>query len=238
MPKRITSTVVWLVFVVFALAGPLQARDPQSGVYLPAGSVDAAALIGPPPAVGSTKFEQEMTVVLWLQRTRTPEQIAFVRKTLDLEEFAPLVAVPLVGVDGIALKQTIDGAIDEVRADYDALKAVFDLPRPYQVNDAVHPVTDPRPVTSYPSGHAIRATVYARLLSEIFPEQKQALMELAQQIGYGRVIAGVHYPTDILAGMKLGHAYADVIVKQAAFKQAVERIGGKLPPSTGNSDQP
>lgn len=237
MQKRVTLTFGWLVFVVFALAGPLQAREPQSRVYLPAGSVDAAALIGPPPAVGSAKFAQEMTVVLWLQRTRTPEQIAFVRRTLDLEEFAPLVAVPLVGVDGIALKQTIDAVIDEVRADYDALKGKYDMPRPFQLNDAVHPVTDPRPVASYPSGHAIRAIVYARLLSEIFPGQKKALIELAQQIGYGRVIAGVHYPTDILAGAKLGHAYADVIVEQAAFKQAVKRIRGTLPPSRDSAEE-
>jgi acid phosphatase (class A) len=223
--------------VVLAVAGPLQAREPQSHVYLPAGSVDAAALIGPPPAVGSAKFAQEMTVVLWLQRTRTPEQIAFVRKTLNVESFAPLVAVPVVGVDGIALKQTIDSVIDEVRADYDALKAVFDLPRPYQVTDAVHPIGEARPVASYPSGHAIRAIVYARLLSEIFPAQKKALMELARQIGYGRVIAGVHYPTDILAGVKLGHAYADVIVEQAAFKQAVKRIRGTLPPSQDSAEE-
>jgi acid phosphatase (class A) len=237
MQKRVTLTFVWLTLVVLALAGPLQAREPQSRVYLPAGSVDGAALIGPPPAVGSPKFAQEMTVVLWLQRTRTPEQIAFVRKTLDVERFAPLVAVPLVGVDGIALKQTIDGVIDEVRADYDALKSQYDMPRPFQLNDAVHPVTDPRPVASYPSGHAIRATVYARLLSEIFPGQKKALIELAQQIGYGRVIAGVHYPTDILAGAKLGHAYADVIVEQAAFKQAVKRIRGTLPPSRDSAEE-
>ena len=41
------------------------------------------------------------------------------------------------------------------------------------------------------------------------------------------MIAGVHYPMDVLAGQKLGNAYADVIVKQPAFKQAVQRIRGK-----------
>jgi acid phosphatase (class A) len=41
---------------------------------------------------------------------------------------------------------------------------------------------------------------YSRLISEIFPDRRQALMDLANQIGYGRVIAGVHYPMDVLAG--------------------------------------
>jgi len=50
-------------------------------------------------------------------------------------------------------------------------------------------------------------------------------MDLAIRIGYGRVIAGVHYPDDIVSDQKLGQAYADVIVEQPAFKDAVKRIG-------------
>ena len=106
-------------------------------------------------------------------------------------------------------------------------KGKYDLPRPFVVNDAVHPVTDPRPVASYPSGHAIRAIVYARLLAEIFPDDKQALMDLARQIGYGRVTAGVHYPIDVSFGQKLGDAFADVVVQQPAFKEAIKRIRGE-----------
>jgi acid phosphatase (class A) len=176
-----------------------------------------------------------MAVVLWLQRTRTPAQVAFVQKALDLKRFAPLLGEALITVDGIELKRTVDAAIDEVRADYDALKGKFDLPRPFEVNDAIHPVTEVRPVAAYPSGHAIRAIVYARLLAEIFPDRQEALMDLARQIGYGRVTAGVHYPMDVLAGQKLGNAYADEIVSQSAFEEAVERIRGHRPPARSDT---
>jgi len=206
MLKQFALVFSWLMLLALAFAAPTQALDPEAPLYLPAGSVDAGTLIEPPPKLDSTKLREQMTVVLWLQRT--------------LSEL-------LVYADGIELKNTLDGVISEVRADYDALKGKFDLPRPFQVNEAVQPVGDARPVAAYPSGHAIRATVYARLLGEIFPDQKDALIELGQQIGYGRVIAGVHFPIDVIAGQKLGHAYADVIVKQAAFKEAVERIRGE-----------
>lgn len=212
------------LLLVLVLPARAEALDPVKRLYVPAGSVDAAALIGPPPKLGSPKFHEQMAIVLWLQKTRTPAQVAFVEKTLDTKRFAPLVAAELFDVDGIELEKTIDDAISEVRDDYDALKAVFDLPRPFQVNDAVKPVGDARPVASYPSGHAIRAIVYARLLAEIFPDKKDALMDLAIRVSYGRVIAGVHYPDDIISGQKLGHAYADVIVEQPAFKEAVKRI--------------
>jgi len=230
--KRMTVTFCWLIVFVLAVAEPVQAKEPGKRQYLPTGSVDIDAVVPPPPAVGSPAFKEQMTVVLWLQRSRTPEQVAFVQKTLNTERFAPLLDAALMEVDGIELKHVIDSVIDEVRADYDALKGKYDLPRPFVVNDDVRPVTDPRPVASYPSGHAIRAIVYARLLSEIFPDHKQALMDLARQIGYGRVTAGVHYPIDVVFGQKLGEAFADVIVKQPAFKDAVERIRGKKAPAS------
>lgn len=237
--KRLAVTVPWLIVFLFSIVAPLHApvlaKEPPARQYLPEGSVDIDAIVPPPPAVGSPAFKEQMTVVLWLQRSRTPEQIAFVQKTLDTERFAPLLGAGLMEVDGIQLKHVIDSVIDEIRADYDVLKDKYDLPRPFVANDAVHPVTDARPVASYPSGHAIRAIVYARLLAEIFPDRKEALMDFARQIGYGRVTAGVHYPIDVIFGQKLGEAFADVVVQQPAFKDALKRIRGDQPPSLTGS---
>lgn len=220
-----------VLLLALAVLAPVHAQETQAPVYLPAGSVDGEALIGPPAERGSAAYQEQMSIVLWLQRTRTPQQVAFVRKDLDLARFAPLIAEGLIAIDGIELTQTLDDVIDQVRTDYDAVKAVYGEPRPFQANTAVRPATDARPVASYPSGHAIRATVYARLLGEIFPDRKDALMELAEQVGYGRVIAGVHFPMDVLAGQKLGNAYADVIAAQPAFKDAVKRIRGQAVPA-------
>lgn len=203
---------------------PAQARDPGQQSYIPNNSVDGEALIGPPPAAGSAEFQRDMTVVLWLQRTRTPAQVRFVEKPLNLARFAPILGARLLKVDGVRLQRTLDAVIDETRAIYDALKAKYGKPRPFQVSKAVKPVGDARPVATYPSGHAIRAIVYARLLAVIFPDRKPALMALGRQIGYGRVIAGVHYPSDVLAGQKLGNALADAVSNSSAFKAALSRI--------------
>ena len=234
MMKRLGAKLAGLVVLVLVLAGPAGAEEARQ--YLPAGSVDVAQLIGPPPTPDSLEFQKEMAVVLWLQRTRTPAQVAFVEETLDLGRFVPLIDNELVGADGIELSRTLDDVITEVRAEYDALKGEFGQPRPFEVSDEVHPVGEARPVAAYPSGHAIRATVYARLLSDIFPEHSAALMDLAKRIGYGRVTAGVHFPSDIVAGFAVGNAYADEIVTQPAFHQAVERIYGRQPPLRASSD--
>ncbi len=220
------TTKATLVFLVL-LTAPLAADEAATTAFLPKDAIDGKAVIGPPPAADSAEHRTQMAIVLWLQKTRTPEQVVFVETPLNLQRFAPLLSGSLMDVNGIELSSTFEAVIDQVRVDYDALKAFYDEPRPFQVNDAVKPVGQPRPVGSYPSGHAIRSVVYGRLLSELFPEHEQALMELARQIGYGRAIAGVHYPYDVEAGQKLGEAYAAFIVQQPAFIQAVARIQGK-----------
>ncbi|MEM7445443.1 MAG: phosphatase PAP2 family protein [Pseudomonadota bacterium] len=223
--KRPTFFTAIVLIASTSLSASAFSQDSSPG-YLPEGSIDAAALIGPPPAIGSEVFDQQMAIVLWLQETRIPEQVAFVEQTLDQTRFVPLLGDALLQADGRQLNQMIDDVIDEVRADYDALKDVYDLPRPFQVNEAVEPVGDARPVASYPSGHAIRATVYARLLAEIFPDHEAALMDLADRIAHGRVIAGVHYPIDVVSGQELGNAYADIIIAQPTFADAVDDILG------------
>lgn len=231
LSRRFALHFSFFVLVVLTVAGPLQARDLWQRQFLPVDSVDAAALVPPPPTVGSPDLKQQMAVVLWLQRSRTPAQVDFVRETLDVDRFAPILGTALLTVDGSELKRTIDAAIDEVRDEYDAIKARYDLPRPFVVNKDVEPVGDARPVASYPSGHAVRAIVYARLLAEVFPDKRDAMLDLARQVGYGRVTAGVHYPMDVLAGQRLGEAFADVIVKQPAFREAVQRIRGTPSPT-------
>ncbi|MEM7009772.1 MAG: phosphatase PAP2 family protein [Thermodesulfobacteriota bacterium] len=221
--RILSHTAIVIVFTIFLLAGA-SAEQQSTPKYLPEGGVDGAAMIGAPPAVGSPEFETQMAIVLWLQQTRTPEQVIFVETTLNLNRFAPIIGAELLDVDGTVLRQTLAAIINEVRTDYDAIKARYDLPRPFVVNDKVKPAINARAVASYPSGHAIRAVVYARILGVIFPEKKDDLMELALQIGYGRVIAGVHYPIDVIAGQVLGKLYADVIVESDTFNEAITKI--------------
>ncbi|MCY6381034.1 phosphatase PAP2 family protein [Hoeflea prorocentri] len=223
MLKRIAFPII-VILIAISLAVPVMAESGKQRAFLPAGAVDAVGLIGHPPERGSPEFETQMEIVLWLQQTRTPDQVTFVEQPLNLARFAPLISTSLLGVDGQLLNETLDGVIDEVRMDYDAVKAVFDEPRPFQVDSRVKPVGDARPVASYPSGHAIRATVYGTLLADMFPEHSAEITQLARQVGYGRVVAGVHYPLDVSAGQKLGAAYASEIINQPAYREAVEAI--------------
>ena len=44
-----------------------------------------------------------------------------------------------------------------------------------------------------------------------YPQQREALIKGAKICGYGRVIAGLHYPSDYQAGVKLGEELIDFV---------------------------
>jgi undecaprenyl-diphosphatase len=62
--------------------------------------------------------------------------------------------------------------------------------------------TDPH---SFPSGHAARSTMLAVIMLGLGPLWLGLFLLLwAPLVGMARIILGVHYPSDILAGMALG----------------------------------
>jgi len=92
----------------------------------------------------------------------------------------------------------------------------FNRPRPYQVADLYNKKlnrlkTDTAKTPAYPSGHAMQPMVVALYYSRKYPEHKDELVRMAKISGYGRVIAGLHYPSDYDAGIELAHKIMEFI---------------------------
>ena len=86
----------------------------------------------------------------------------------------------------------------------------FNRPRPYQVADLYNKVlnrfkTGTAKTPAYPSGHSMQPMIIALHYSKKYPEHKDELIRGAKICGYGRVIAGLHYPSDYDAGIELAH---------------------------------
>ncbi len=83
-------------------------------------------------------------------------------------------------------------------------KAAFSHPRPFIVFSEISPLFIHGGTDSFPSGHA---TFFASLATSIFLYHKKAgyiLFACALLVGLARIIAGVHFPLDIIAGYILG----------------------------------
>lgn len=61
---------------------------------------------------------------------------------------------------------------------------------------------------SFPSGHTAAAFVFAFMIYQFYPAFSLVAFVWAGLIGLSRVLLGVHYPGDILAGIVLGVASA------------------------------
>ncbi|UWU73665.1 phosphatase PAP2 family protein [Bradyrhizobium huanghuaihaiense] len=107
-------------------------------------------------------------------------------------------------------------------------KAHFNRPRPTQVVPGFMSPIQHGGHASFPSGHATQAHVFATLLSKVMPQAlgfsdpipgfagrttiDKTLGALADRISRNREIAGLHYPSDTKAGVKLAAAIIDKIL--------------------------
>ena len=81
---------------------------------------------------------------------------------------------------------------------------------------------------SYPSGHSAVGWAWALILTEIAPERMDAILERGRAFAESRVICGVHWHSDIAAGMVLGAGTVARLHAVAAFRSDLEAARAEL----------
>jgi undecaprenyl-diphosphatase len=92
---------------------------------------------------------------------------------------------------------------------------VWDRPRPYEAHAGVQTWVTRSHDPSFPSDHASAAFAIAFALLMFDLWAGMLFVAAAALIAIGRVLVGVHYPGDVLAGMLVGLACAVVVVRLA-----------------------
>src|SRR5208337_2636587 len=100
--------------------------------------------------------------------------------------------------------------------------------RPFAADPRVRPCVSRPHGGSYPSGHAVSFFTEAGVLAEVFPEKRAELLEFAQKLAWGRVIGGVHYPTDLAGGRAVAEAILERLRASAAFQAALARCRAEV----------
>ena len=102
-------------------------------------------------------------------------------------------------------------------------KRQYERPRPYVTDPTLHPCIAPPGLTkSYPSSHSSLAVIGACVLGELFPSKADSLMEYGKSLGELRVIVGVHHPSDVKAGQKLGLDICERLLLEKDFRNELE----------------
>ena len=208
------------VFALALVAAPLRASEAK---YLSAGQPDTLQLLAPPAAADSLEGRAELEATFVVHTTAAPELIT---RAADENKFTIFHFAPVIGVWFVSGKfPKTEALFKEVEAEAKAVtddaKNHFQRPRPYHIAPQRFPHSieheDPTHY-SYPSGHSTRGTVFAALLAELIPEKREALLEKGREIGWLRVIGGVHFPSDVFAGRVLGQALAREFLRSEKFQ--------------------
>src|SRR2546430_51853 len=89
---------------------------------------------------------------------------------------------------------------------FKALKRLSQRPRPCQIEPHCWSKVLPPDKFSFPSGHTMTASSVALVLTYFYPSLEIALIFLALSIALSRIVLGMHFLSDVLAGIVLGVA--------------------------------
>jgi undecaprenyl-diphosphatase len=93
--------------------------------------------------------------------------------------------------------------------------------RPFIRFGEIRCTTAPLDRYSFPSGHTLHAVSFAILYGSFVPQLLWILVPFALLIGLSRVVLGLHYPSDVLAGAALGALLA---IASLSVSGALERL--------------
>lgn len=255
--KRIVyaSLTLTMALVLLWSCGPQSATPPEvqtslskeikeirpgilEGYLLPEQMPNSLLLVPPPPEEGSAAWAMDMEIaagyVAMEDEARKaqaamdaelhfPEATEAFNMVLDLkisEESTPMVYM--------ILRRTL---ADAGLSTY-AAKDHYQRPRPFMFNGGATCTPEEeeylREDGSYPSGHTAIGWAWALILTELFPEQADVILERGKEFGISRNVCNVHWHSDVVAGRFMGaaavarlHANADFLIDMEAAKAEI-----------------
>ena len=128
--------------------------------------------------------------------------------------YALMVVLPLwQGSAGLvaSLRLAVVGAVG--LGIYKVLKHRLVRERPYIGLIGIDCAMPPLDRYSFPSGHTLHAVGFTTVAVTAFPALAGVLVPFAVLVAASRVILGLHYPTDVLAGAAIGYGVAQAVLQ-------------------------
>ena len=171
----------------------------------------------PPPSIPDLEEVEEVKRIV---AVRTPDQV----ESILNHDQVPFYAIREVcNKHGLEFhKHEFNQIVEESAIIIRKFKDHFNRDRPVEVYPELNTLPSKTNKTrSYPSGHAAQSTIIAKYVAGKVPKIEKELMAAAYECGYGRVIAGFHYPSDFEIGNLLGEKMY-IFMNKEDYKKANE----------------
>ena len=226
MPRFRIIPLILVLALAFA-----QAKDVKPYVDIDK-MPDALVFYPPPPDTASAQFKYDVSQYMWGKSMRADSAraaLAIAQAVESVEEMAKLFSEPF-GME-ISAKHTpaimnvLERTVKTIRTS--KFKNHYMRRRPFdRFNE---PTLIPeheeklRKNGSYPSGHTVRAWIFAMVLVEINPDVADAVLKYAYEWGQSRVIAGYHWQSDVDASKVIVSAGFARIHGEPAFMADMQK---------------
>jgi acid phosphatase (class A) len=177
---------------------------------------DSLALLPSPPAAGSAALALDDAFNRTGLALRGTARWALAADDADLMfpqaagRFACALGAPITEQDTPHLYMLIRRTLADVGLSTYHANDHYDRARPFTVNN--EPICTPGDETalrndgSYPSAHSAIGWAWALILTEVAPDQTDAILARGQTFGQSRVVCNVHWESDVLAAQLMGAA--------------------------------
>lgn len=184
-------------------------------------------LLQPPPCETCEETKAEMAELESLERARTPEQEKHVAADLkrSVERFLDGGGIAYDAAKLRACENFFTKPRQEEKDAVMAAKDAFCRTRPFKTpGNALHPVEEARPDESFshPSGHAAYGATIGFLLAEMLPEKRVEIYARINDYARSRMIAGVHFRSDVEAGKLIGATVAGAFLARPEVRREFE----------------
>jgi acid phosphatase (class A) len=223
--RREKKWVMWAALVLMVL--PLSAAAGGDLKFLTHDQIESLiATVPPPPAIDSDEQKQDIATLLDIQEKRTPDDVERANRHVPITGFvfSEVLGSWFKREDLPVTAELLDEVGKTTKAVGAEAKDKYKRPRPFVTDSRIHPCVKLEQSTSYPSGHAMWGMCTATVLADVFPDHAKEIMALGKQIGEDREVGGVHYPSDVAAGQKLGAQIGAMLLANPDFQAEIHKV--------------
>lgn len=207
--------------------------------YLPAQSLpDSLALVPPPPAADSAAFAQDQAVreeattlrgtPRWQQAVSDADlHFPHVASTFSCALGVPVSKEATPRLYLLLQRSMVDAGLSTYKA-----KNQYARTRPFVLAKDASCTPDEeaalRKDGSYPSGHTTIGWAWALILTELAPDQANAVLARGRSFGESRLVCNVHWQSDILQGRFMGASTVARLRADPTFQADLAAAGREI----------
>jgi membrane-associated phospholipid phosphatase len=176
---------------------------------------------GPPPAIDSVEFQEELALLKRINSQPTPSQRAIATNfAVKSSDFVWEPAYALVRRERLSVPREVRLLAPIAVLYFDAYIAAHDAKytywrlRPSMADPTIVPLITLPNHPAYVSNAAILASAAAALVGYMFPQEAVPWQYLGEEAGLSRIYGGIHYPSDERAGNQMGKSIAALAIQR------------------------